>query len=34
VLAVFSAGVELPVGVAVREELVVIGKLDVMFCST
>lgn len=34
VVAEFSTGVELPVGVLVREELVVIGKLEVMFCST
>jgi hypothetical protein len=30
----FSVGVELAVGVLSDEELVVIGKLDVMFCST
>jgi hypothetical protein len=31
---VFTGGVELTVGVLSDEELVVIGKLDVMFCST
>jgi len=31
---VFSEGVEFVVGVLEREELVVIGKLEVMFCST
>jgi hypothetical protein len=32
--AAFSVGVELAVGVLSDEELVVIGKLEVMFCST
>jgi hypothetical protein len=31
---VLSVGVELAVGMLIDEELVVIGKLDVMFCST
>jgi len=31
---ILSVGVELAVGVMTAEELVVIGKLDVMFCST
>jgi hypothetical protein len=34
VVALFSVGVELVVGVLNGEELVVIGKLEVMFCST